>query len=84
MDVKVLASHIAVIVSEEERVFSSSYFNIYKVSERCLLLKWPCYIFSPPIVLQMEGISNMNDMRRHFRVKLKNVYTKLIRKFGQV
>uniref|UniRef100_A0A8C1BDW0 Ribosomal RNA processing 12 homolog n=2 Tax=Cyprinus carpio TaxID=7962 RepID=A0A8C1BDW0_CYPCA len=30
----------------------------------------------------MEGISNMNDMRRHFRVKLKNIYTKLIRKFG--
>uniref|UniRef100_A0A673H633 Uncharacterized protein n=1 Tax=Sinocyclocheilus rhinocerous TaxID=307959 RepID=A0A673H633_9TELE len=30
----------------------------------------------------MEGISNMNDMRRHFRVKLKNLYTKLIRKFG--
>ncbi len=28
MDVKVLASHIGVLVSEEERVFSSSYFNI--------------------------------------------------------
>lgn len=34
------------------------------------------------IILQMEGISNMNDMRRHFRVKLKSIYTKLIRKFG--
>uniref|UniRef100_A0A672PW33 Uncharacterized protein n=1 Tax=Sinocyclocheilus grahami TaxID=75366 RepID=A0A672PW33_SINGR len=32
--------------------------------------------------IAMEGISNMNDMRRHFRVKLKNIYTKLIRKFG--
>uniref|UniRef100_A0A672G1Y3 Uncharacterized protein n=1 Tax=Salarias fasciatus TaxID=181472 RepID=A0A672G1Y3_SALFA len=31
----------------------------------------------------MEGIGNMNnDVRRHFRVKLKNVLTKLVRKFG--
>nr|XP_057914344.1 RRP12-like protein isoform X2 [Doryrhamphus excisus] len=31
----------------------------------------------------MEGIGNVNDdMRRHFRVKLKNVFTKFIRKFG--
>lgn len=37
LDVKVLASHITVIVSEEERMFSSSYLNIQKVSKRCML-----------------------------------------------
>lgn len=31
----------------------------------------------------MEGISNMKeDMRRHCRIKLKSIFTKLIRKFG--
>lgn len=33
----------------------------------------------------MEGIGNIHDdMRRHFRTKLKNIFTKFIRKFGQV
>uniref|UniRef100_A0A8C2FHT3 Ribosomal RNA processing 12 homolog n=1 Tax=Cyprinus carpio TaxID=7962 RepID=A0A8C2FHT3_CYPCA len=32
--------------------------------------------------ITMEGIINMNDMRRHFRSKLKSIYTKMIRKFG--
>uniref|UniRef100_A0AAY5KQZ3 Ribosomal RNA-processing protein 12-like conserved domain-containing protein n=1 Tax=Esox lucius TaxID=8010 RepID=A0AAY5KQZ3_ESOLU len=32
---------------------------------------------------QMEGIGNIReDVRRHFRTKLKNIFTKLIRKFG--
>ncbi len=39
MDVKVLASHIGVLVSEEERVFSSSYFNIWKVSWEVSVIK---------------------------------------------
>ena len=31
----------------------------------------------------MDGIGNLkDDMRRHFRTKLKNVFTKLTRKFG--
>uniref|UniRef100_A0A669EFS9 Ribosomal RNA processing 12 homolog n=1 Tax=Oreochromis niloticus TaxID=8128 RepID=A0A669EFS9_ORENI len=31
----------------------------------------------------MEGIGNIrDDMRRHFRTKLKNIFTKFIRKFG--
>ncbi|KAG7253584.1 hypothetical protein CRUP_017240 [Coryphaenoides rupestris] len=36
---------------------------------------------SPPG--QLEGIGNLNDvMKRHFRTKLKNIFTKLTRKFG--
>lgn len=35
------------------------------------------------ISAQMEGIGNINDdVRRHFRTKLKNIFTKFIRKFG--
>lgn len=31
----------------------------------------------------MEGIGSIqDDVRRHFRTKLKNIFTKLIRKFG--
>uniref|UniRef100_A0A6Q2Z4E4 Uncharacterized protein n=1 Tax=Esox lucius TaxID=8010 RepID=A0A6Q2Z4E4_ESOLU len=33
--------------------------------------------------ITMEGIGNIReDVRRHFRTKLKNIFTKLIRKFG--
>ncbi|KAL0965921.1 hypothetical protein UPYG_G00287950 [Umbra pygmaea] len=35
------------------------------------------------IAVVIEGIGNMKeDIRRHFRMKLKNIFTKLIRKFG--
>ncbi|XP_051935458.1 RRP12-like protein isoform X1 [Hippocampus zosterae] len=35
------------------------------------------------LTVMMEGIASMsNDARRHFRVKLKNIFTKFIRKFG--
>ncbi|KAJ8014068.1 hypothetical protein DPEC_G00036410 [Dallia pectoralis] len=35
------------------------------------------------ITVVMEGIGNIKeDVRRHFRTKLKNIFTKLIRKFG--
>uniref|UniRef100_A0A3P8ZUF6 Uncharacterized protein n=1 Tax=Esox lucius TaxID=8010 RepID=A0A3P8ZUF6_ESOLU len=35
------------------------------------------------ITVVMEGIGNIReDVRRHFRTKLKNIFTKLIRKFG--
>uniref|UniRef100_A0A8C2FKD9 Ribosomal RNA processing 12 homolog n=1 Tax=Cyprinus carpio TaxID=7962 RepID=A0A8C2FKD9_CYPCA len=33
-------------------------------------------------IQKVSGIINMNDMRRHFRSKLKSIYTKMIRKFG--
>uniref|UniRef100_H3DGH8 Ribosomal RNA processing 12 homolog n=1 Tax=Tetraodon nigroviridis TaxID=99883 RepID=H3DGH8_TETNG len=35
------------------------------------------------VTVMMEGIGNIqDDVRRHFRTKLKNVFTKFIRKFG--
>lgn len=36
-------------------------------------------------VLQMGAIGKLSDdMRRHFRMKLRNLFTKFIRKFGSV
>ncbi|KAM3606495.1 uncharacterized protein V6R79_017417 [Siganus canaliculatus] len=35
------------------------------------------------VTVMMEGIASVkDDMRRHFRTKLKNIFTKFIRKFG--
>lgn len=35
--------------------------------------------------LQMGAIGKLSDdMRRHFRMKLRNLFTKFIRKFGSV
>uniref|UniRef100_A0A3B3U439 Ribosomal RNA processing 12 homolog n=1 Tax=Poecilia latipinna TaxID=48699 RepID=A0A3B3U439_9TELE len=35
------------------------------------------------VTLMMEGVGNIkDDVRRHFRTKLKNIFTKFIRKFG--
>lgn len=33
--------------------------------------------------VQIEGVGSIkDDVRRHFRTKLKNIFTKFIRKFG--
>ncbi|XP_072293683.1 RRP12-like protein [Eucyclogobius newberryi] len=38
---------------------------------------------SSHVTAMMEGIGNIkNDVRRHFRTKLKNIFTRFIRKFG--
>uniref|UniRef100_A0A8C9U0N5 Ribosomal RNA processing 12 homolog n=1 Tax=Scleropages formosus TaxID=113540 RepID=A0A8C9U0N5_SCLFO len=40
-------------------------------------------ILSTHVNIMMEGIGSLkDDMRRHFRTKLKNIFTKFIRKFG--
>uniref|UniRef100_UPI00398EC288 RRP12-like protein n=1 Tax=Pristiophorus japonicus TaxID=55135 RepID=UPI00398EC288 len=40
-------------------------------------------VLAQQLQLLMESIGSMrNDMRRHFRVKMKNIFTKFIRKFG--
>ncbi|KAK3554266.1 hypothetical protein QTP70_020128 [Hemibagrus guttatus] len=40
-------------------------------------------VLASQVSVIMEGISSMkDDMRRHCRTKLKNIFTKLIRKFG--
>ncbi|XP_048061220.1 RRP12-like protein [Megalobrama amblycephala] len=49
---------------------------------KVLLFSLDVKVLASHVNVIMEGISNMNDMRRHFRVKLKSIYTKMIRKFG--
>ncbi|XP_053306254.1 RRP12-like protein isoform X2 [Spea bombifrons] len=40
-------------------------------------------VLSKHVQMMLEAIGNINsDMRRHFRVKLRNMFTKFIRKFG--
>ncbi|KAI4877623.1 hypothetical protein NFI96_022980, partial [Prochilodus magdalenae] len=40
-------------------------------------------VLASHVTVIMEGIGNMkDDMRRHCRTKLKNIFTKLVRKFG--
>ncbi|XP_063291043.1 RRP12-like protein isoform X1 [Pelobates fuscus] len=40
-------------------------------------------VLSKQLQMMIEAIGNINkDMRRHFRVKLRNIFTKFIRKFG--
>lgn len=42
-------------------------------------------ILSPAPCWQMDSIGKLSDdMRRHFRMKLRNLFTKFIRKFGYV
>lgn len=69
MDPKTLASHATVMVGLD---------RICKAQrDTCAL------VYRRPDSAQMEGIGSIqDDVRRHFRTKLKNIFTKLIRKFG--
>lgn len=70
MDPKTLASHVTVMVCTVHCCYWS-----------CIILFYFIEYFV--VFVQMEGIGNIrDDMRRHFRTKLKNIFTKFIRKFG--
>lgn len=72
MDPKTLASHVAVMVG----------IDIMNTGVHCKRLLCPNLMHSLSCI-QMEGIGNIkDDVRRHFRAKLKNIFTKFIRKFG--
>lgn len=68
MDPKTLASHVTVMVGSD-RVGKSRVEGPFSPVNR--------------LRAQMEGIGSIqDDVRRHFRMKLKNIFTKFIRKFG--
>lgn len=59
---------------------SLSWYELYIVVNGVALFYFIEYFV---VFVQMEGIGNIrDDMRRHFRTKLKNIFTKFIRKFG--
>lgn len=68
MDPKTLASHATVMV-RPDRMDKSRAEGSFSLIDR--------------LRAQMEGIGSIqDDVRRHFRMKLKNIFTKFIRKFG--
>lgn len=75
---ELLLQNVCLLLSSRTRDVVKASLGFLKV----LLFSMDVKVLASHIAVIMEGISNMNDMRRHFRVKLKNVYTKLIRKFG--
>ena len=80
MDPKTLASHVSVIVcrSRPRTLTRAQAWGCYLCVPDPCMLNTHCY---PPC--QMDGIGNLkDDMKRHFRTKLKNIFTKLTRKFG--
>uniref|UniRef100_A0A673H5S2 Uncharacterized protein n=1 Tax=Sinocyclocheilus rhinocerous TaxID=307959 RepID=A0A673H5S2_9TELE len=75
---ELLLQNVCLLLSSRTRDVVKASLGFLKV----LLFSMDVKVLASHIAVIMEGISNMNDMRRHFRVKLKNLYTKLIRKFG--
>lgn len=74
MDPKTLASHATVMVGID---------CINKSIAREEVQYLCCQLTRARLRAQMEGIGSIqDDVRRHFRTKLKNVFTKCIRKFG--
>lgn len=74
MEPKTLASHVTVMVRDPV-FFCFVYFSSAVEKSNFQRALTHC--------AQMEGIGNIkDDVRRHFRTKLKNVFTKFIRKFG--
>ncbi|XP_073689985.1 RRP12-like protein [Garra rufa] len=75
---ELLLQNVCLLLSSRTREIVKASLGFLKVLLFCMDVK----VLASHITVIMDGISSMNDMRRYFRVKLKNIYTKLIRKFG--
>ncbi|XP_073729478.1 RRP12-like protein [Misgurnus anguillicaudatus] len=74
-----LLHNICLLLTSRTREIVKASMGFLKV----LLFVLDVKVLAGQMTVIMEGISNMrDDMRRHFRIKLKSIYTKLIRKFG--
>lgn len=74
-----LLKNICLLLSSKTREVVKAALGFIKVIIFIMDLK----VLSRHLQMMMEAIGNINqDMRRHFRVKLKNIFTKFIRKFG--
>lgn len=74
-----LLHNICLLLTSRTREIVKASLGFLKV----LLFALDVKVLASHLTVIMEGISNMkDDMRRHLRAKLKNIYTKLIRKFG--
>ncbi|XP_065152602.1 RRP12-like protein isoform X2 [Paramisgurnus dabryanus] len=74
-----LLHNICLLLTSRTREIVKASMGFLKV----LLFVLDVKVLAGQMTVIMEGISNMrDDMRRHFRIKLKSIYTKLVRKFG--
>ncbi|XDV50459.1 hypothetical protein PO909_019515 [Leuciscus waleckii] len=75
---ELLLQNVCLLLASRTRDIVKALLGFLKV----LLFSLDVKILASHVNVIMEGINNMNDMRRHFRGKLKSIYTRLIRKFG--
>ncbi|KAG9484706.1 RRP12-like protein isoform X2 [Eleutherodactylus coqui] len=74
-----LLQNICLLLSSKTREIVKAALGFVKVIIFIMDLK----ILSRHLQMMMEAIGNIHkDVRRHFRVKLRNIFTKFIRKFG--
>lgn len=74
-----LLYNICVLLSSRTREIVKAALGFIKV---ILFIMDPKTLASH-VTVMMEGVGNVkDDVRRHFRTKLKNIFTKFIRKFG--
>ncbi|MGH0116705.1 UNVERIFIED_CONTAM: hypothetical protein FKN15_021253 [Acipenser sinensis] len=74
-----LLRNVCLLLSSRTREVVKTALSFVKV----ILFIMDVKVLATHMPLLMEGIGNIKeDMRRHFRTKLKNIFTKFIRKFG--
>uniref|UniRef100_A0A8C5MNS0 RRP12-like protein n=1 Tax=Leptobrachium leishanense TaxID=445787 RepID=A0A8C5MNS0_9ANUR len=74
-----LLENVCVLLASRTREVVKAALGFIKVIIFIMDLK----LLSKHLHMMIQAIGNINkDMRRHFRVKLRNVFTKFIRKFG--
>ncbi|KAJ3610511.1 hypothetical protein NHX12_022603 [Muraenolepis orangiensis] len=74
-----LLHNVCVLLTSHTREIVKASLGFIKV----LLFVMDHKTLSSHVSVVMEGIGHLkDDMKRHFRTKLKNIFTKLIRKFG--
>uniref|UniRef100_W5M895 Ribosomal RNA processing 12 homolog n=1 Tax=Lepisosteus oculatus TaxID=7918 RepID=W5M895_LEPOC len=82
MDVSVmeqLLQNVCLLLSSRTREVVKAALGFIKV----ILFIMDPKVLAGHVTVMMEGIGNIkDDVRRHFRNKLKNIFTKFIRKFG--
>ncbi|KAM4637106.1 RRP12-like protein [Discoglossus pictus] len=74
-----LLENVCLLLSSKTREVVKAALGFIKV----ILFIMDMKVLSKHLQLMMESIGNINnDLRRHFRMKLRNIFTKFMRKFG--
>ncbi|XP_075072014.1 RRP12-like protein [Mixophyes fleayi] len=78
-EIEQVLKNVCLLLSSKTREVVKAALGFMKVIIFVMDLK----VLSKHLQMMMEAIGNINqDVRRHFRMKLRNIFTKFIRKFG--